>query len=163
METLMHPVAKIRNLLNPHANISIYWTNKLKASPQVRFNTCDAKFISVIVGLGCVPNKCEIIPFPDNNVMPQKYLWDFIRCYLDADGSLMLASNGVMKICSDAKCTPFLHQLNDSIVSEVGVTSTNIWDKKQLQLTELKWAKPDDLRQLLPLLHNIVAQCWRCG
>lgn len=41
-----------------------------------------------LINLGCVPKKSFIIKFPDDNIVPYKYKWDFIRGFFDGDGGV---------------------------------------------------------------------------
>ena len=79
-----------------------------------------ANFASDIADLGCVPNKCEILRY----TLPSKYLWDFVRGYLEADGSLTMSKGGTLSITFNAKCSHFLHQMNKVISRTANVKAT---------------------------------------
>jgi hypothetical protein len=42
--------------------------------------------------LGCVPNKSLILTFPNEEQVPQEYIYDFVRGYIDGDGYLQYDS-----------------------------------------------------------------------
>lgn len=39
-----------------------------------------------LIKLGCVPKKSIILKFPDKSQVPQEYIYDFLRGYIDGDG-----------------------------------------------------------------------------
>ena len=39
-----------------------------------------------LINLGCVPKKSLILTFPNEQQVPQEYIWDFVRGYIDGDG-----------------------------------------------------------------------------
>ena len=39
-----------------------------------------------LINLGCVPNKSLILTFPNEEQVPQQYVYDFVRGYIDGDG-----------------------------------------------------------------------------
>lgn len=41
-----------------------------------------------LINLGCVPQKSLILKFPDEDIVPKKFLNDFIRGYFDGDGGV---------------------------------------------------------------------------
>ena len=45
-----------------------------------------------LIDKGCVPNKSLILTFPDEKIVPKKYVKDFIRGYFDGDGSVCLTN-----------------------------------------------------------------------
>ena len=51
--------------------------------------------------LGVKCNKTKICNFPDENILPREYVWDFIRGFFDGDGSVYISTykweNGIYK------------------------------------------------------------------
>ncbi|MDK1672858.1 hypothetical protein QOK74_08230 [Staphylococcus saprophyticus] len=45
-----------------------------------------------LINLGCVPRKTKVLKFPNNDIVPQEFILDFIRGYTDGDGSLNYSS-----------------------------------------------------------------------
>lgn len=41
-----------------------------------------------LINLGCTPQKSIILEFPKNNILPEKYINDFVRGYFDGDGGV---------------------------------------------------------------------------
>jgi len=50
-----------------------------------------------LINLGCLPSKSKIIKLPNNNQVPEKFFWHFLRGVIDGDGSIGLYN------CSDKK------------------------------------------------------------
>lgn len=47
-----------------------------------------------LINKGCVEQKTKKIVFPDDSVVPKEYKYDFIRGYLDGDGSVIVEFKG---------------------------------------------------------------------
>ena len=45
-----------------------------------------AKVKENLIALGCVPKKSLVLEFPNEEQVPQKYIYDFVRGYIDGDG-----------------------------------------------------------------------------
>ena len=46
-----------------------------------------------LIKLGCTPKKSLTLVFPNKEIVPDKFLFDFIRGYVDGDGSVMIGKN----------------------------------------------------------------------
>lgn len=46
-----------------------------------------------LIKQGCYPNKSLFLTFPDEDILPNNLLFDFIRGYIDGDGSVMIGKN----------------------------------------------------------------------
>lgn len=46
-----------------------------------------------LINLGCMPKKSLILTFPNENQVPQEYIYDFIRGYIDGDGYIQYDFN----------------------------------------------------------------------
>lgn len=46
-----------------------------------------------LIKLGCVPRKSLVLTFPSKEILPDIFLYDFIRGYVDGDGSVMIGKN----------------------------------------------------------------------
>lgn len=53
------------------------------------YRACNKYFVNTLINLGCVRKKSLILKFPDVNIFSEhKLIYDFIRGYVDGDGSL---------------------------------------------------------------------------
>jgi hypothetical protein len=60
--------------------------NKLK---MATYNICNGHLRQSLIDLGCIPNKSNILKFPEETIFVKNNLiYDFIRGYVDGDGSL---------------------------------------------------------------------------
>lgn len=57
------------------------------------FSICNETLISQLNDLGVYENKTQNCKFPTNKIIPDKYLWDFIRGYMDGDGCITYKKN----------------------------------------------------------------------
>ena len=46
-----------------------------------------------LIDLGCTPRKSLTLTFPSNEQVPDKYLFDFVRGYIDGDGSIRIGKD----------------------------------------------------------------------
>lgn len=46
------------------------------------------KIANQLIELGCIPRKSKIIKFPSNDIVPEKFMCDFLRGVFDGDGSI---------------------------------------------------------------------------
>lgn len=76
-----HLYCKNKNQIREH-NISR--NNKIYKSYVSSFSSASVK--ENLISLGCVPKKSLILTFPNEQQVPQKYIYDFIRGYIDGDG-----------------------------------------------------------------------------
>lgn len=49
-----------------------------------------------LIKLGCTPNKCFTIKFPNLDIVPEEFLSHFIRGFFDGDGCVSINSKGYM-------------------------------------------------------------------
>ena len=65
--------------------INTYKGHKYESS---RLIICSKKMCYDLWDKGCTPQKTYTIKFPDNNIVPDKFIRDFIRGYFDGDGCI---------------------------------------------------------------------------
>lgn len=46
-----------------------------------------------LYNLGCIPNKSLVLTFPSREQLPDEFLFDFVRGYVDGDGSVRIANS----------------------------------------------------------------------
>jgi hypothetical protein len=64
-----------------------------------RYSAYNKYFASVLIKLGCIPRKSLVLTFPDESIFSKKELvYDFIRGYIDGDGSISKNKNNRMCI-----------------------------------------------------------------
>lgn len=68
---------------------------KDKEFSRCRCSVTNKYFHQRLCNLGCVPKKSLILKFPDKNIFKKQHLvYDFIRGYIDGDGSISYRSTG---------------------------------------------------------------------
>lgn len=80
-----------------------------------------------LIKLGCVPRKSLVLTFPSQEILPQKFLYDFIRGYIDGDGSVMIGKNH-----RNEYVKPRLSILGTKVFLEELLVRTN-WKKAKIQ------------------------------
>lgn len=67
-----------------------YKTNKIKDKiyESVKVTVCNTDMCRDLIKLGCTPKKSLTLDFPTFENVPQQYMWDFIRGYIDGDGNI---------------------------------------------------------------------------
>lgn len=76
---------KFKNFLNFSVDKHIF-----QDSIRCRFQITNKHLKESLINLGCAPRKSLIITFPSENQVPQNLQKDFIRGYIDGDGSIMI-------------------------------------------------------------------------
>lgn len=80
---------KLKNSLGYSADKTIY-----QDEIRCRFCFTNKKTKEDLIKLGCTPKKSLTLVFPTENQVPNQFLYDFIRGYVDGDGSLMINTRG---------------------------------------------------------------------
>lgn len=83
---------KFRTFLKAENNVI---TETTKRTPDqiykgVHFSIRDKYIANNLKARGCIPRKSLILTFPNEEAVPKKYIWDFIRGYFDGDGCLSI-------------------------------------------------------------------------
>ena len=79
-------IVKYKKFLNSSHTIGVKIKDKKYKSYRLSFS--NAKIKNDLIHLGCMPNKTKKLKFPTEEQVPKKYIKDFIRGYLDADGCI---------------------------------------------------------------------------
>lgn len=69
--------------------------NKHLCQDDIRCRLCfrNKHLHSALTALGCTPKKSLTLTFPSSTNVPDDFLYDFIRGYVDGDGSVMIGQN----------------------------------------------------------------------
>ena len=76
-----HNYCKNKNSIRTH---KIVRNGKTYISYTSGFSNAQVK--NNLINLGCVPKKSLILTFPTEQQVPQKFIYDFVRGYIDGDG-----------------------------------------------------------------------------
>jgi hypothetical protein len=88
---------KIKEIIKCDAPLHEYEQGKKKFTGNEKIYDCKAqcrlvwhsqKMKDDLIKLGCVSNKTYILKFPTEEIVPNEYIKDFIRGYLDGDGGI---------------------------------------------------------------------------
>ena len=96
------------SVLDMPLGISMRWQaqSSLHTRPQCKLQLYSQTFATALNDLGCTPNKSQTLSFP-HEMMPHEYMADFVRGYMEADGSLILSSRGEIGVHVGANCCSF--------------------------------------------------------
>lgn len=104
-----------------------------KTFSRCRYIVGNNKFHTRLCELGCIPKKSLTLTFPNKNIFSdEKFIFDFIRGYVDGDGSLSNTSSGRLRI-SMIGTIEFLSEVK-RIFPEFGKIYT---DKRNLNVHEI--------------------------
>lgn len=96
---------KFKHFLNFEENKHIF-----QDDVRCRFQFSNKKVKEDLCALGCIPKKSLILTFPSEKQVPQEYIKDFIRGYIDGDGCLYIKPNN-SPFLSIAGTKEFLQEL----------------------------------------------------
>lgn len=98
-------LVKFKNFLNCSKDIYTDSTIKsLNGNEQKEYKRCrlcltNQHFWNTLNKLGCTPNKTKKCLFPQRSIFTkEKFIYDFIRGFIDGDGTLSYGNNGSKKI-----------------------------------------------------------------
>ena len=145
-----------RDLLNIDGPAAISLGSKkhgsLRSRPTCRLSLYNKHFAAMLVQLGCIPNKCNTIEFP-HGIVPEKYMCDFVRGYIEADGSLVLKANGSISIQLHANCHAFLKDMKRMLIVTTGVSEpTRSYDKNNAMY--LAWQSRHSVENIIDWLYH---------
>ena len=95
------------------------------------------KMCKDLAKLDCIVNKCKVLEFPSDDLVPNRFIWSFLLGYLDGDGTTYIDRgkftlnfkgspmfcNGVMKLMSTIGVKPYLERYK--YTDSCGVTLTS--------------------------------------
>ena len=85
-----------KKCLNSTYDIKEYEGREDNYNPNSRFCRLlmtSQKSVDYLKRLGIVENKTMILKFPTEDQVPEKYIYDYIRGYMDGDGSIAFSNN----------------------------------------------------------------------
>lgn len=62
------------------------------------------RFVQHLINLGCVPRKSNILRFPSEKIVPQIFMKDFVRGYMDGDGCISVYARERNNLKQEMKC-----------------------------------------------------------
>lgn len=68
---------------------------KGKEYDSCRVNIYNTKICDDLIKLGCTPRKTYSIKFPDENIVPKRFMRDFLRGFFDGDGCINVSHNTI--------------------------------------------------------------------
>lgn len=94
----------------------------------------NSKFVKDLKDKGVVRNKTYLLKFPEENILPRKFIKDFVRGYMDGDGCYVFLRKDRVRKDRDGKvysritkeisatgyCEEFMIQMSDVIKDECG-------------------------------------------
>ena len=134
--------------------ISIQWQKSptLRRRPMCSLSVYNKQFATQLSELGCTRNKAKTLVFPYEFV-PEEYMMDFVRGYVDADGALCLRRNGKAGIHFHASCHQFLDELREFLSTRCDISKPKL-GKGNGELYHLEWAAKNDLNNILHKLYG---------
>ena len=81
-------VKKFKEAISATHKIHVYESSGYGTTPYAKIIISCPKMVDDLERLGCVQNKTLILKFPTSSQVPPKFIRDFIRGYLDGDGSI---------------------------------------------------------------------------
>lgn len=104
---------------------------------RYRLSFQNKKIKQNLIYLGCLPRKSEILIFPTQEQVPFKLVPDFIRGYIDGDGSVMINTRrtaGRLNILGT-------REILEGIVQSMGWRETKIRSKsEQTKVCSIEWS-----------------------
>ena len=84
-----------KNDIRSEHQIGVYTSNNgyNKGLQYCRFGIDSKELCKQLINLGVNTHKTESCNFPNENILPEQFIWDFIRGYFDGDGSVYISNN----------------------------------------------------------------------
>jgi hypothetical protein len=122
-----HPI-KIRKkyVKFPNGCSGIYESCSLRITSVKMFND--------LINSGCIQNKSLSLKFPDETIVPNKFLNHFIRGYFDGDGcvSIVKVRKTNTRQVSILGTKEFLETIQSILLKECGISKTKIFKKNKI-------------------------------
>lgn len=103
-----------------------------------------------LMKLGCSPQKSLTLTFPPQDIVPPQFQLDFIRGYVDGDGSVMLNAKRDAGRLSILGTYSFLK----SLIKVTGWRKASIWRVKQEKVFCVEWSGKYVTSYLMQLYEN---------
>lgn len=95
---------------------------------QYKLELCSEELTKDLKKLGVVPNKGDSIRFPKEDVVPKKYIKDFIRGWFDGDGCIYTSQNRIMLNLVSNEL--FLKSFSEFLTKELNINTKYKKDKR---------------------------------
>lgn len=80
---------KLKDSLQSESPVKRFLTNYKKCETS-KLTVCNIDIVKDLCNLGCLPNKSLILVFPNTDIVPKKFVRDFMRGYFDGDGCISI-------------------------------------------------------------------------
>lgn len=113
-------VEQFRKAVESTHTIHSYFSRGFSRSEYVRLIFSSQKMVKDLERLGCVQQKSLILAFPSDKQVPSTYLKDFVRGYIDGDGSITTGGKHHpirLKICGTRQFLGGLREYFNTIIA----------------------------------------------
>lgn len=96
IEDIAH-VEKFKKSLEATYPVNVYsneWGSFANAQDIARLLIASQKAVNDLKKLGCVEKKTKVLTFPTEEQVPHEFIYDFIRGYIDGDGTIYVDKRG---------------------------------------------------------------------
>ena len=107
-----------------------------------------------LIKLGCTPQKSLTLIFPTEEQVPNKFLFDFLRGYIDGDGSIMIGKNHRGEYVKPRLNILGTKEFLTSLIENTGWRTAAISQKTGNQAYDVEWGGKYVLDYLKQLYQN---------
>jgi|SRR5882724_622853 len=110
LNKLLYPQGRPLLFHDPRPNL-LKKKAKYITNPYFTLSITDKCIIQDLIKLGCFNRKSLTLRFPNNDILPKKFVFDFVRGYFDGDGCISIFNNGKSRTWNLAGTQDFLSQI----------------------------------------------------
>ena len=143
-----------------------------KTYENCEINFCNEKICRDLNKQGCVPNKSLTLKFPNENIVPKKYIRHFIRGYFDGDGCVHIDLNENKEHANRSFIINFvgtqdmINGIIDTIISDIGVKpvgynlkNKGLYQKKDNKAYSCSYSNLFDVEKIFLYLYENSSIC----
>lgn len=122
-----------------------------------RINICCTKLCYDLINLGCTPQKTYDIKFPSENIVPYKYMRDFLRGYFDGDGCISITkqNNKPHIQLTITGMSDMLKSISDFLITEnVLRVKSKIYHDSRSNASSVYFYGNDSVKEILDYLYK---------